>query len=96
MLHYIFCLQVKVQVQRLSYDSVDKYIVLPQKSPLNGALVRSITGQQVNELVDPLKDVPHIVLYLTLVTDESDDAKVSRAPVRLKRIFLCRSVVSIQ
>ncbi|XP_072039434.1 protein inturned-like [Amphiura filiformis] len=66
---------VKVQVQRLSYDSVDKYIVLPQKCPLNGTLVRSITGQLGNEVVDPLKDVPHIVLYLTLVTDDSDDAK---------------------
>ena len=69
--------QVRVQVQRLSYDSVDKYIVPPQKSPLNGTLVKSISGQLGNGVVNPLREVPHIILYLTLVTDDSDDAKVS-------------------
>ena len=74
-------------MQRLSYDSVDKYIVPPQKSPLNGNLVKSISGQLGNGVVNPLREVPHIILYLTLVTDDSDDAKVS-SKFDFSKIFL--------
>ena len=79
-------------MQRLSYDSVDKYIVPPQKSPLNGTLVKSISGQLGNGVVNPLREVPHIILYLTLVTDDSDDAKVS-SKFDFSRIIFCFCVI---
>ncbi|XP_022079495.1 protein inturned-like isoform X2 [Acanthaster planci] len=65
----------KLQLQRGSLGSWEKYIMPPQRPALNGSLVKLISGERLKEVEDPLRDVCHIISYLTLGREEDEEGK---------------------
>ncbi|XP_071787663.1 protein inturned-like isoform X2 [Asterias amurensis] len=65
----------KLQLQRASLGSLEKYIMPPQRPAVNGTLVKLISGERLTEMEDPLRDVCHIITYLTLGKEGDEEDK---------------------
>ncbi|XP_038055337.1 protein inturned-like isoform X2 [Patiria miniata] len=65
----------KLQLQRGSLGSWEKYIVPPQRPPINGTLVKLISGERLKEVEDPLRDICRIITYLTLGKEGDEEGK---------------------